>query len=183
MFYLTFFFILGNVPPRSGGSSKYLRGHLFAAASTIAAAAGGSAGCGQSASAASVGSSAPTTSQRPNTSKVRVLSILDKIRSSTQENYPCNQRPNSMTTPAQTIQNEALIDAISLVEDNGYVKYIGSLEMCFFLCNLTLTRFEGFLELWYMCDNYVPQWWVEFYDELSWLFTKRYRAFYLICRK
>ena len=26
-----------------------------------------------------------------------------------------------MTTPAQTIQNEALIDAISLVEDNGYV--------------------------------------------------------------
>ena len=122
MFYLTFFFILGNVPPRSGGSSKYLRGHLFAAASTIAAAAGGSAGCGQSASAASVGSSAPTTSQRPNTSKVRVLSILDKIRSSTQENYPCNQRPSSMTTPAQTIQNEALIDAISLVEDNGYVK-------------------------------------------------------------
>ena len=120
-FYLTFFFFLGNVPPRSGGSSKYLRGHLFAAASTIAAAAGGSAGCGQSASAASVGSSAPTTSQRPNTSKVRVLSILDKIRSSTQENYPCNQRPSSMTTPAQTIQNEALIDAISLVEDNGYV--------------------------------------------------------------
>ena len=132
-FYLTFFFILGNVPPRSGGSSKYLRGHLFAAASTIAAAAGGSAGCGQSASAASVGSSAPTTSQRPNTSKVRVLSILDKIRSSTQENYPCNQRPSSMTTPAQTIQNEALIDAISLVEDNGYVKYTGSLEMLFLL--------------------------------------------------
>ena len=33
-------------------------------------------------------------------------------------------RPSSMTTSAQTIQtnNEALIDAISLVEDNGYVK-------------------------------------------------------------
>ena len=34
-----------------------------------------------------------------------------------------------------------------------------------------------------LCDNYVPQWWVEFDDELSWLFTKRFRAFYLICRK
>jgi len=112
----------GNVPPRSGGSSKYLRGHLFATASTVAAAAaGGSAvsGC-TTASAASVGA-VPTTSQRPNTSKVRVLSILDKIRSSTHENYP-NSRPSSMTTPAQTIQtnNEALIDAISLVEDNGF---------------------------------------------------------------
>jgi len=112
----------GNVPPRSGGSSKYLRGHLFAAASTVsAAAAGGSAVSGSStASAASVGA-VPTTSQRPNTSKVRVLSILDKIRSSTHENYP-NSRPSSMTTSAQTIQtnNEALIDAISLVEDNGF---------------------------------------------------------------
>ena len=27
------------------------------------------------------------------------------------------------------------------------------------------------------CDNYVLQWWVEFYNELSWLFTKRFRAF------
>ena len=26
------------------------------------------------------------------------------------------------------------------------------------------------------CDNYVPQWWVEFDDELSWLFTNRFRA-------
>ena len=33
----------------------------------------------------------------------------------------------------------------------------------------------------YQCDNYVLQWWVEFIDELSWLFTKRFRAFYLIC--
>ena len=33
------------------------------------------------------------------------------------------------------------------------------------------------------CDNYVPQWWVEFDDDLSWLFTKRFRVFYLICRK
>jgi hypothetical protein len=32
-----------------------------------------------------------------------------------------------------------------------------------------------------MCDNYVPQW-VEFDDALSWLFTKRFRGFYLICR-
>ena len=28
-----------------------------------------------------------------------------------------------------------------------------------------------------------PKWWVEFDDELSWLFTKRFRAFYPICRK
>ena len=34
-----------------------------------------------------------------------------------------------------------------------------------------------------ICDNYVPQWWVEFDDELSWLFTKRFRTFCLICRK
>ena len=27
-----------------------------------------------------------------------------------------------------------------------------------------------------LCDNYVPQWWVEFDDELSWLFTNRFRA-------
>ena len=33
------------------------------------------------------------------------------------------------------------------------------------------------------CDNYVLQWWVEFDDELSWFFTKRFRAFFLICRK
>ena len=31
--------------------------------------------------------------------------------------------------------------------------------------------------------NYLLQWWVEFNNELSWLFTKRFRAFYLICRK
>ena len=35
----------------------------------------------------------------------------------------------------------------------------------------------------YLCDNYLPQLWVEFDDELSWLFTKRFRAFYLICWK
>ena len=34
-----------------------------------------------------------------------------------------------------------------------------------------------------ICDNYVPQCWVEFDDESSWLFTKRFRAFYLLCRK
>ena len=26
-----------------------------------------------------------------------------------------------------------------------------------------------------LCNNYVPQWWVEFDDELSWLFTNRLR--------
>ena len=30
-----------------------------------------------------------------------------------------------------------------------------------------------------LCDKYVPQWWVEFNDELSWLFIKRFRAFIL----
>ena len=34
-----------------------------------------------------------------------------------------------------------------------------------------------------LCDNYVPQWWVEFDDELSWLFTNRCKDVYLICRK
>ena len=40
---------------------------------------------------------------------------------------------------------------------------------------------EMFME--HFCDNYVPQCWVEFNDELSWLFTKRFQAFYLICWK
>ena len=31
------------------------------------------------------------------------------------------------------------------------------------------------------CDNYVPQWWVEFNGELSWLFTNRLRTFYPKC--
>ena len=31
--------------------------------------------------------------------------------------------------------------------------------------------------------NFLPQWWVKFDDELSCLFNKRFRAFYLICRK
>ena len=29
----------------------------------------------------------------------------------------------------------------------------------------------------------VSQWWVEFNDQLSWLFTYRFKTFYLICRK
>ena len=35
----------------------------------------------------------------------------------------------------------------------------------------------------HICDNYVPQCWFEFDDELSWLFTKRFRDFQIICRK
>ena len=31
-----------------------------------------------------------------------------------------------------------------------------------------------------LCNNYVPQWWVEFEDELSWLFTKRFRVFFIL---
>ena len=33
------------------------------------------------------------------------------------------------------------------------------------------------------CDNYVLQWWVELDNELSWLFTKKIRAFCLLCWK
>ena len=29
----------------------------------------------------------------------------------------------------------------------------------------------------YLCDNYVPQLWVEFEDELSWLFTNKIQSF------
>ena len=35
----------------------------------------------------------------------------------------------------------------------------------------------------YVCDYYVPQWWVKFDNELSWMFTKIFRAFCLIGRK
>ena len=27
-----------------------------------------------------------------------------------------------------------------------------------------------------ICDNYLPHWWVEFDDELSWSFTNRFKA-------
>lgn len=103
---------------RSG--SKYLRGHLLTNAS--AGASGVTSGSGNSQA-----SSQPQ--PRPNTSKVRVLSILDKIRSSTQENYSTNSssassgngscRPSAAAVVAAQTNNETLIDAISLVEDNG----------------------------------------------------------------
>ena len=103
---------------RSG--SKYLRGHLLTNAS--AGASGVTSGGGNSQA-----SSQPQ--PRPNTSKVRVLSILDKIRSSTQENYSTNSssassgngscRPSAAAVVAAQTNNETLIDAISLVEDNG----------------------------------------------------------------
>ena len=85
-----------NNNSNSSSNNKYLRSHLFTnqGATTLPA-------------------------NRPNTSKVRVLSILDKIRANSQENYA--SRPVSSTP--QSIPNnsnrEALIDAISLVEDNG----------------------------------------------------------------
>ena len=103
---------------RSSGS-KYLRGHLLAsAASGGSGTSGGPSGGGNSQQQPQAGI------PRPNTSKVRVLSILDKIRSSTQENYSTNPTSNSggscrpSVVAAQT-NNESLIDAISLVEDNG----------------------------------------------------------------
>ena len=36
------------------------------------------------------------------------------------------------------------------------------------------------VEVKVLCDNYVPQWWVEFDDELSWLFTRRFRVFSIL---
>ena len=98
---------------RSG--SKYLRGHLLTSGASAAS---------NSASASTGNSERTSTSLRPNTSKVRVLSILDKIRSSTQENYstiPTSKGGNGNNRNALTAQtnNETLIDAISLVEDNG----------------------------------------------------------------
>lgn len=112
---------------RSSGS-KYLRGHLLAsAASGGSGTSGGPSGGGNSQQQPQAGI------PRPNTSKVRVLSILDKIRSSTQENYSTNPTSNSggscrpSVVAAQT-NNESLIDAISLVEDNGFTfeEYEGS---------------------------------------------------------
>ena len=47
---------------------------------------------------------------------------------------------------------------------------------------LTVTK-NRVVKFAHLCDNYVPQWWVELDDELSWLFTKSLRDFYLICRK
>lgn len=125
---------VGNVgatqasPTPRGGSNKYLRGHLFASSSAT------------SASAGVVGASAANTNpanQRPNTSKVRVLSILDKIRSSTQENYhPGSSRQAVTTAQAMQTNNEALIDAISLVEDNGYVRKMFPISYNFGLMSL-----------------------------------------------
>ena len=85
-----------NNNSNSSSNNKYLRSHLFTnqGATTL-----------------------PT--NRPNTSKVRVLSILDKIRANSQENYasrPVNSTPQSIPNNSN---REALIDAISLVEDNG----------------------------------------------------------------
>ena len=34
-----------------------------------------------------------------------------------------------------------------------------------------------------MCDNYVPQRWDEFNDELNWLFSNRFRYLNVVCRK
>ena len=49
--------------------------------------------------------------------------------------------------------------------------------------NVTKMRGHESQRFPHLCDNYVPQWWVEFDDELSWLLTKIFRDFYLICRK
>ena len=52
-----------------------------------------------------------------------------------------------------------------------------------FFCSITYKCHTNNVDFQYEWDNYVPQWWVEFSDELIWLFTERFRAFSLICRK
>ena len=32
----------------------------------------------------------------------------------------------------------------------------------------------------HLLDDYVPEWWVELVDELSWLFTTRFRVFFIL---
>ena len=39
------------------------------------------------------------------------------------------------------------------------------------------------IQICLLCLTFLPQWWVELDDELSWLFTTKFRAFYLNCRK
>ena len=99
--------------------SKYLRGHLFTnqgATHTQTSS--------NSISTTSNSNNNSNNSSRPNTSKVRVLSILDKIRANShlpigQDAYasrPVISTPQNIPT---TSNRDALIDAISLVEDNG----------------------------------------------------------------
>ena len=110
----------------SSNGSKYLRGHLFTnQGATHTQTSSNSLGGGTSSSSNSNNNNCnSSSSNRPNTSKVRVLSILDKIRANTtlqQDNYASSGRP-VISTPQNiptTSNRDALIDAISLVEDNG----------------------------------------------------------------
>ena len=110
----------------SSNGSKYLRGHLFTnQGATHTQTSSNSLGGGTSSSNSNNNNcNSSSSSNRPNTSKVRVLSILDKIRANTtlqQDNYASSGRP-VISTPQNiptTSNRDALIDAISLVEDNG----------------------------------------------------------------
>ena len=45
------------------------------------------------------------------------------------------------------------------------------------ICKITVLIYVlSWLHIKLHCDNYVPKWWVEFDDDLSWLFTNRFRA-------
>ena len=55
--------------------------------------------------------------------------------------------------------------------------------ICSYVLNVKLFDEHARKQVHQICDNYVPQWWVEFDDELGWLFTKEFKAFCLICRK
>ena len=112
----------------SSNGSKYLRGHLFTnQGATHTQTSSNSLGGGTGSSSSNSNNNncnSSSSSNRPNTSKVRVLSILDKIRANTtlqQDNYASSGRP-VISTPQNiptTSNRDALIDAISLVEDNG----------------------------------------------------------------
>ena len=51
------------------------------------------------------------------------------------------------------------------------------LLFCLVFSTSPVGNFSRILLVKQLCDNYVPQRWVEFDDELSWLFTKRFRTF------
>ena len=58
--------------------------------------------------------------------------------------------------------------------------YAGTTPKLVKAAKFSLPSYKSSSLLWQLC---VEQWWVEFDDELSLLFTKRFKVCYLICRK
>ena len=49
-------------------------------------------------------------------------------------------------------------------------------------CSAQSTATDSRLNSVHFCYNYLTLWWVEFQFEVTWLFTNRFRGFYLICK-